>query len=141
MLVKVRPYLFFEGRAEEAIGFYRDAIGAEVTEQMRYRDSPDPLPPGMVPPGSEDRIMHATLRLGGQEIMASDGRCSGDPRFAGISVSLMVPDAAQADRLFAALAEGGQVLMPIGPTFFSTHFGVLHDRFGVSWMIGVEEDA
>ncbi len=133
--MQVQPYLFFEGRCEEALGFYRGALGAEVTALMRFRESPDPPPPGMVPPGSEDKVMHASLRIGETEVMASDGRCAGQPMFRGVSLSLSVPSEAEADRLFAALAEGGQVQMPIGRTFFSPRFGMLADRFGVGWMV------
>ncbi|GAA0593335.1 VOC family protein [Craurococcus roseus] len=133
--MQVQPYLFFEGRAEEALGFYREALGAEVTALMRFKDSPDPLPPGMVPPGAEGKVMHAEFRVGDATLMASDGRCSGQARFGGVSLSLSVPDEATADRLFAALAEGGQVQMPLGKTFFSPRFGVVADRFGVSWMV------
>jgi PhnB protein len=134
----VQPYLFFEGRCEEAIAFYQRTLGAEVTMLMRFKDSPEPPPPGMVPPGSEDKVMHASLRIGETTVMASDGRCAGQPRFGGISLSLSVPDAAEADRLFAALGGGGQVQMPIGRTFFSPRFGIVADRFGVSWMIVAE---
>ena len=133
--MQVQPYLFFEGRTEEALGFYREALGAEVTMLMRFSESPDPVPPGMVPSGSEDKVMHAEFRVGGATLMASDGRCSGQSRFGGVSLSLSVPDEATADRLFAALAEGGQVQMPIGKTFFSPRFGMVADRFGVSWMV------
>src|SRR5918997_6836699 len=122
-VMQVQPYLFFEGRCEEAVAFYRAALGAEVTALMRFGESPDPPPPGMVPPGSEDKVMHAELRIGDATVMASDGRCSGQPRFGGVSLSLSVPDEETADRLFAALAEGGQVQMPLGRTFFSPRFG------------------
>ena len=136
--MKVQPHLFFEGRCEEAIDFYRGALGAEVTALMRFNESPDPPPPGMVPPGSENKVMHAAFRIGDTTVMASDGRCSGQSRFGGVSLSLSAPDEAAADRLFAALAEGGQVQMPLGKTFFSPRFGMVADRFGVSWMIVVE---
>jgi PhnB protein len=137
--MQVQPYLFFEGRCEEAIEFYRKVLGAEVLTLMRFKDSPDPLPPGMVPPGSEDKIMHGCLRIGETTVMASDGRCAGQQAsFDGFSLSLTAPDEATADRLFAALAEGGQVRMPLGKTFFSPRFGMLADRFGVGWMIVVE---
>ncbi len=136
--MQIQPYLFFEGRCEEALGFYRDALGAEVTALMRFEDSPDPPPPGMIPPGSGRKVMHAAFRIGGATVMASDGRCSGQARFGGVSLSVSVPDEATADRVFAALAEGGQVQMPLGKTFFSPRFGVVADRFGVSWMIVVE---
>ena len=133
--MRVQPYLFFDGRCEEAIEFYRKTLGAEVLTLMRFRDSPDPPPPGMIPPGSEDKVMHACLRIGETEIMASDGRCMGKPSFQGVSLSLGVPSEAEADRLFNLLAEGGQVQMPIGRTFFSPRFGMVADRFGVSWMV------
>jgi len=136
--MKVQPYLFFAGRTEEAIEFYRKALGAEVTMLMRFKESPDPIPPGMVPPGSENKIMHASFSSGGAEVMASDGGCARTTRFGGFSVSLSVPDEQTADRFFAALAESGQVRMPIGKTFWSPRFGIVADRFGVSWMIGVE---
>jgi PhnB protein len=136
--MKVQPYLFFEGRCEEAVEFYRGALGAEVTALMRFKDSPDPLPPGMVPPGSEDKVMHASFRVGDATVMASDGRCGGQPNFGGVSLSLAVPDEATADRFFAALADGGQVRMPLGKTFFAPRFGMVADRFGVSWMVIVE---
>ncbi len=139
--MKVQPYLFFDGRCEEAIEFYRQALGAEVLALMRFRDSPDPPPPGMLAPGSEDKVMHASLRIGETEIMASDGRCAGKPAFQGVSLSLSVPGEAEADRLFDALAEGGQVQMPIGRTFFSPRFGMVADRFGVSWMIVAAPEA
>ena len=133
--MEVQPYLFFEGRCEEALDFYRGALGAEVTALMRFRECPDPMPPGMLPPGAEDKVMHAAFRVGGATVMASDGRCSGQARFGGVSLSVSVPDEATADRFFAALAEGGQVQMPLGKTFFSPRFGMVADRFGVSWMV------
>lgn len=135
--MQVQPYLFFNGRCDEAIEFYRRAIGAEVEMLMRYRESPDPPPPGTIPPGSEDKVMHASLRIGDTTIMASDGLCSGKPQFEGLSLSISVPDAAAADRLFAGLAAGGQVQMPLTQTFWSPRFGMLVDRFGLGWMINV----
>jgi PhnB protein len=131
----VQPYLFFDGRCEEALEFYKSTLGAELVMLMRFRESPDPLPPGMVPPGSEDKVMHASFRVGDTEVLASDGRCLGRPSFQGFSLSLTVPDEATADRLFAALADGGQVQMPLGKTFFSPRFGMVADRFGVGWMV------
>jgi PhnB protein len=131
----VQPYLFFEGRCEEALDFYRDALGAEVKALMRFRESPEPAPPGMMPPGSEDKVMHAEFLVGGASVMASDGRCSGQSRFGGVSLSLSVPDESTADRFFSALAEGGQVQMPIGKTFYARRFGMVADKFGVPWML------
>jgi PhnB protein len=136
--MQVEPYLFFEGRCEEAVEFYRRAAGAEVIMLMRYSESPDPLPPGMVPPGSENKVMHASMRIGGTTVMASDGGCTGQTGFRGFSLAITVPDAATADRLFAGLADGGKVEMPLGKTFWSPHFGMLTDRFGVGWMINTE---
>ncbi|MBI3144435.1 MAG: VOC family protein [Pseudogulbenkiania sp.] len=133
--MQVQPYLFFDGRCEEAVEFYRSALGAEVEMLMRMKDSPEPPQPGMVPPGAEDKVMHASLRIGESTVMASDGRCQGQPSFQGFSLSLSVADQAEAERLFAALSEGGQVQMPLGKTFFSPCFGMVADRFGVSWMI------
>lgn len=133
----VQPYLFFDGRCEEALDFYRQAVGAEVKMLMRFKESPDPVPPDQVAPGSEDKIMHACLRIGETEVMASDGGCSGQPSFGGFSLSISVPDAATADRVFAALAAGGEVRMPLSETFWSPRFGMLADRFGVGWMVNV----
>jgi PhnB protein len=129
--MQVQPYLFFDGRCEEAIEFYRSALGAEVTMLMRFKDNPDPVEPGMVPPGAENKVMHASFRIGDTTVLASDGRCLGRPSFQGFSLSLTVPDATEAERLFAALADGGQVQMPLAKTFFSARFGMVADRFGV----------
>ncbi|MBI1397165.1 MAG: VOC family protein [Betaproteobacteria bacterium] len=135
--MKIEAYLFFEGRCEEALAFYGQALGAEVVTSMRYRESPEPPPPGCIPPGSDDRIMHACFRVGDTNVMASDGRCSGETRFQGFSLSLGVTTEAEADRAFAALAQGGEVQMPLGRTFWSPKFGMVTDRFGVTWMVNV----
>jgi PhnB protein len=133
----VQPYLFFNGSCEQAVEFYRQALGAEVEMMMRFKESPEPPKPGMVPPGFENKIMHCSFRIGSTTLMASDG-CSADkPNFEGFSLSLAVADEAQADRVFAALAEGGQVRMPLTKTFWSPRFGMVADRFGIGWMIGV----
>jgi PhnB protein len=131
----VQPYLFFDGRCDEALEFYRKKLGAEVTMLMRFKDSPEPHQPGMVPPGSEDKVMHASFRIGDTIVMASDGRCLGQPNFQGFALSLTVPNDVEADRLFTPLADGGQVQMPLTKTFFSSRFGMVTDRFGVLWMI------
>ena len=134
----VQPYLFFNGRCEEAIEFYRKALGAEVEMLMRFKDSPEPPPPGAVTAGSENKIMHASLRIGQTTVMASDGCCSGETAsFQGFSLSLSVSNEAEADRAFAALAQGGKVEMPLTKTFWSPRFGMLQDRFGIGWMINV----
>ncbi len=133
--MQVQPYLFFDGRCEEAIEFYRKALGAEVGMLMRFKDSPEPPAPGTCAPGSEDKVMHASLRIGDTAVMASDGRCQGRPSFQGFSLSLTVRDDAEAERRFAALADGGKVQMPLAKTFFSSRFGMVADRFGVSWMV------
>ena len=133
--MQVQPYLFFDGRCEEAIEFYRSTLGAEVTMLMRFKENPDPVEPGMVPPDAEHKVMHASFRIGDTTVLASDGRCLGRPSFQGFSLSLTVPDAVEAERLFAALADGGQVQMPLAKSFFSSRFGMVADRFGVGWMI------
>jgi PhnB protein len=122
----------FEGRCEQALEFYRTALGAQIVALMRHKDSPDPA---MTPPGKPDSILHARLRIGETELFASDGRASGTPSFQGFALSLAAPNEAEAERLFTALAEGGQVQMPLAKTFFSSRFGMVGDRFGVSWMI------
>ena len=135
--MNIQPYLFFDGCCEEAVEFYRSSLGAEVAMLMRFKDSPDPPPPGMVPPGGENKVMHAALRIGDAMVLASDGRCSGQPSFEGFALSLTAANEAEADRLFASLAEDGQVQMPLAKTFFSPRFGMVADRFGVSWMVYV----
>ena len=132
--MQIQPYLFFDGRCQEAIEFYRRAVGAEVTALMRYKESPDP---GMIQPGSEDKVMHASFRVGETTVLASDGRCGGQPSFQGFALSLTVSKESEAERLFGALVEGGQVIMPLTKTFFSPRFGMTTDRFGVSWMVYV----
>jgi PhnB protein len=134
----VTPYLMFDGRCEEAIEFYKKALGAEVGMMMRFKEAPEQPPPDKVPPGSDNKIMHACLRINGAEVMASDGCSSGKPKFEGFSLSLNAENEAQADRMFNALADGGQVHMPLGKTFFAKRFGMVADRFGVGWMIIVE---
>lgn len=133
----VQAYLFFNGTCETAVEFYKKALGAQVDMVMRFKESPDAPPPGMVPPGFEDKIMHCSFRVGETMIMASDGCSPGATEFQGFSLSLAVATEAEADRYFAALSEGGAVQMPLGKTFWSPRFGMLTDRFGVGWMINV----
>lgn len=133
----IQPYLNFDGRCEEALEFYSGALGAEVTMLMRMKDSPEAAPPGTVPPGAGDKVMHASFRIGDTTVLASDCHCGGKPNFQGFSLSLTLPNAAEAEKRFAALAEGGRVQMPLGKTFFASRFGVVADRFGVPWMIYV----
>ena len=130
--MQVEPYLFFEGRCEEALEFYHRALGAEVTALLRFKESPDP---NMCQPGLEDKVMHATVRIGNTTIMVSDGMSSGNLAFQGFSLTLSLTDKAEAERLFTALSDGGQVQMPLAETFWSPLFGMVADRFGVSWMI------
>lgn len=136
----VQAYLHFDGRCEEALEFYRQNLDAEIEMLMRYKDSPDPLPPEMLVPGMEDKVMHASFRIGDSVVMASDD-CSRTPvGFQGFQLSLSVSDAAEAEYCFAALSAGGQVQMPLMETFFSPAFGMLTDRFGVPWMVIVPAD-
>jgi PhnB protein len=136
--MQVQPYLFFDGRCEEAIEFYRKAVGAEVTMLMRWKDSPDP---NMCPAGAENKVMHASLRVGDSTVLASDGRNEGKPNFQGFSLSLTAADDAEARERFAALGDGGQVQVPLAKTFFSSSFGMVADRFGVGWMVYVAPKA
>jgi PhnB protein len=138
--MQIQPYLFFDGRCEEAIEFYSKALGAEVAMLVRFKDSPEPPHPGM-PPDSGNKVMHATLNIGGNTILVSDGHCLGKLNFQGFHLSLTVANEAEADRFFGALAEGGHVQMPLGKTFFSPRFGMLADRFGVGWMVYVKPSA
>jgi PhnB protein len=128
----IQPYLSFEGRCDEAVGFYQSALGAEVLMLMRFKDSPDQ---SMISPDSGDKVMHVCMRIGDSTLMASDGRCSGKMAFGGISLSLTVADDAEAEQKFSALQQGGQVTMPLTKTFFSSKFGMVADRFGVPWMV------
>jgi PhnB protein len=132
--MQIQPYLFFEGRCDEALDFYRKALGAEVQTLMRYKDCPEPGPAH----GAADKVMHASARIGETVLMVSDGQCSGRTAFEGFSLCLTAPAVAEAERLFAALADGGQVRMPLAKTFFSPRFGMVADRFGVLWMVFAE---
>ena len=134
--MQIQPYLFFGGRCEEAIEFYRKALGAKVDMLMRFKESPEPPPPGQVPPGYENKIMHASFRIGEATVMASDG-CETNSSFKGFSLSITAKDEAEAKRIFGALSDGGNVQMPLGKTFWSPLFGMLTGRFGVGWMVGV----
>lgn len=133
--MQVQPYLYFDGHCEEAIEFYRSTLGAEVTTLMRYRDNPEPHQPSAAPHGDENKVMHASLCIGDTIMLVSDGRRLGQPNFQGFSLSLTVADDAEAERLFAALGDGGEVQMPMAKSFFSSRFGMVADRFGVSWMV------
>ncbi|RZS85364.1 VOC family protein [Pigmentiphaga kullae] len=138
----IQPYLFFEGRAEEAAEFYAKALGARVTMMLRFKDAPPAAGDSdnencAPPPGSENKIMHMSLEIGGAVVMGSDGMCKGPAEFKGVSLALSVADDADAERKFAALGDGGTVIAPMTPTFFSSRFGMVTDRFGVTWMVQV----
>jgi PhnB protein len=135
--MQVQPYLQFDGRCEEAIEFYKSALGAEVEAIMRFKDGPDCME---MPAGTDDKVLHSCFRIGKTRIMASDGYCKGKPDFQGFSLTITAPNKAEADRLFNALGKGGQVQMPLSETFFSPRFGMVADRFGVSWMIVATPD-
>ena len=136
--MKIEPYVFFDGRCEEALAFYKSAIGAETTMLMRHSQNPD-VQPGMMPPGSENKVMHASMKIGDAMVMCSDGNCGGKPSFQGFSLTYNAKDEAEADRAFAALSQGGQVTMPLGKTFFSPKFGMCSDKFGLGWMVIVAQ--
>ncbi len=128
--MKVEPYLFFDGRCDEAVEFYRKALGAEVNTLLRFKDGPEPHEPG-----SENKVMHGSLRIGDTTVMVSDGHAKGRPSFQGFALSISARNDATAERLFAALADSGQVQQPLTKTFFSSRFGMVTDRFGVQWMV------
>jgi PhnB protein len=130
--MQVQSYLFFDGRCDEALEFYKKTIGAKVEMLMRWKDSPDK---SMCTPGNENKVMHSAFRVGETSLMASDGRNTGNPNFQGFALSINAKDEAEADKLFGALSEGGKVTMPMSKTFFSSRFGMLADKFGVGWMI------
>ena len=134
----MQTYLFFDGRCEEALEFYKKAVGAKVEMMMRNKESPEPPPPGMKAP--PEKIMHASFHIGDTRVLASDGMCGGQPKFQGFSLALDAKDDAEAKRFFGALSEGGQVQMPLTPTFFASSFGMLTDRFGIGWMVIAEKD-
>ncbi len=132
----VHAYLFFNGRCEEALEFYQSAAGATVGMLMRFSESPDPTPEGMMPPGWENKVMHCDFTIGQTMVLASDG-CDATSKFDGFRLALTVPTEADADRVFGALAHEGTVDMPLGTTFWSPRFGMLTDKFGVGWMVMV----
>jgi PhnB protein len=135
-IVTVQPYLFFNGRCEEAVEFYRKAVGAQVEMLMHFKDNPEPPKEDCANiPG--DRVMHGSLRIGNASVLVSDGRCEGKPNFQGFSLSLTTENEAEAEKAFGALSAGGQVEMPLTKTFFTPKFGMLEDKFGVGWMIYV----
>jgi PhnB protein len=132
--MNVLTYLFLDGRTEEALDFYKKAVGAEVTMLMKFKESPDK---SHMPPGSDDKVMHAVFRVGDTPIMISDGMNKGSPKFDGFALSINAKDVAEAQKYFSALLEGGEVTMPLAETFFAKTFGMLKDKFGVHWMVGV----
>jgi PhnB protein len=137
--MQVQSYLSFNGRCEEAIEFYKSALGAKLEMLLRFKDSPDPQTAEHMPPGTENKVMHASLRIGDTMIGLSDGMCTGGTKFEGISLTVIVPTTAEAEKFFAALGQGGQVQMPLTETFFSPRFGMVADKFGVSWMVMVDK--
>jgi len=130
--MQIQPYLFFEGRTEEALEFYQSKLGAKVEFMMRYKENPDPK---YNPPNAGEKVMHSCFRVGDTQVMASDGNCSGKPSFQGFSLTFNAADEADAKRRFSALAEGGQVNLPLSETFFAKSFGMVADRFGLNWMV------
>ena len=130
--MQIQPYLFFDGRCEEALEFYKKAVGAEVEMLMRFKEAPDQ---SMMSPGSGDKVMHASMKVGDSTMLVSDGRNTGKPKFEGFSLTIYPKDEAEADKVFGALSAGGEVRMPMDKTFFAKRFGIVADRFGVGWMI------
>jgi PhnB protein len=137
--MNVQPYVFFDGKCEEALEFYKGAIGAKVEMVMRFSECPDKSQPGSIPPGSENKVMHAAFKVGDTQILASDGHCAGKPTFQGFGLTLNAASDAEADKLFNAVGKGGQVQMPLGKTFFASKFGMVTDKFGVLWLVIAEK--
>jgi PhnB protein len=135
-LMHVQPYLNFDGRCDEALEFYKQAIGAKVGMLLRFKEAPDK---SMISPGSEEKVMHSAVQVGDSTVLMSDGRCTGKPNFNGIALTISAKTEAEADKLFNGLAEGGQVTMPLAKTFFSPKFGMVADKFGVGWMVLVAD--
>jgi len=135
--MQIQPYLFFDGRCDEALEFYKKALGAKVEMLMRFKDSP-PSEQARMKPGLENKVMHATVQIGDSVVLASDGHCEQKMKFQGFGLSLTVANEAEADRFFTALTDGGQIQMPLAKTFFSARFGMVADRFGVLWMVYVK---
>jgi PhnB protein len=131
----VQPYLSLQGRTEEALEFYTRTMNAKVTALIRFKDSPASGDQSMMPPGSENKIMHAAFQVGDTTLLASDGECTGRAKFEGMTLALTLPDDESAERTFAELAKDGSVQMPLTETFFSSKFGMVSDRFGVPWMV------
>jgi PhnB protein len=136
----IQPYLFFNGRCEEAIEFYKKALGAELRFLMRFGDSPDDMPRDMLPPGFENKVMHSELLIADSIVMASDGMTTEQAPFRGVELTLVAGSNAEAARWFKALSDGGEVKMPLGKSFFAESFGTLSDRFGVQWMVIYSEE-
>ncbi|MPZ32789.1 MAG: VOC family protein [Rhodospirillales bacterium] len=137
--VSVQPYLFFDGKCEEALEFYKGAIGAKVEMLMRFKENPDKPDPSHMPPSSGDKVMHAAFRVGDTQILASDGECAGKTTFQGFGLALNAKDDAEAEKLFTAVGKGGKVQLPLTKTFFASKFGMVADRFGIMWMVIAEE--
>ena len=137
----VQTTLNYYGRTEEAVRFYCRTIEAETLFMMRFRDCPDP---SHSRPGMEEKIFHATFRIGSTEIMASDCGCQKPPTgitFTGFALAIRVETPEKAERFFAALSDGGQIQIPLLQTFFAERYGIVIDRFGISWKIMVESKA
>lgn len=133
--MQVFSYLFLDGKADEAIEFYRKALGAKVNQLMRFKEAPEPAAQREGQPDNSEKVMHASLSIGETTVFLSDGECGSAPRFQGFGLALTVTDDNEAKRLFTALSDGGQVRMPLAKTFFSSSFGMVADRFGVTWMV------
>jgi PhnB protein len=134
--MQVQPYLDFDGRCDEALEFYKKAVGARVGRLLRFKEAPDK---SMISPGSEEKVMHSAVQVGDSTVLMSDGRCAGKPNFHGIALTISAKTEAEADKIFNGLAEGGKVNMPLTKTFFSPKFGMVADKFGVGWMVLVAD--
>ena len=130
--MKVQPYVFFDGKCDEALQFYQRALGAKVNALMRFSEAPDQ---SQIKPESKNKVMHSAFQIGETEILASDGYCLGAPAFQGFALTINAANSAEALKLFTGIAEGGKIQMPLEKTFFAASFGIAVDKFGVSWMV------
>ncbi|MBY0320550.1 MAG: VOC family protein [Reyranella sp.] len=131
----VQPYLFFDGKCEEALEFYKSTIGAKVDMLMRFKEAPDQ---SQMQPNTGEKVMHAAFHVGTTQVLASDGHCAGKPSFQGFGLALNAKDDAEAEKLFTAVGKGGQVMQPLTKTFFASKFGMVADKFGIMWMVIAE---
>ncbi len=136
--MRLNPYLNFDGKCAEAFAFYARCLGGQNLAIQTFRESPMAEHVG---PEDQDRVVHARMNVGDTVLMGSDSPSNRSSEAKGFAVSLSVDSAEEAERVFHALAEGGEIHMPIGETFWAVRFGMLLDQFGIPWMVNYERPA